>query len=395
MANSVAVPFSDIEYQNRLMATKTRMAAEGIDIMIVTEPSNMYYLCGYDAWSFYTPQAILVVQDWNRPVALLRGQDVNGGKLTTYLRENEIVGYPDHYVQNPAVHFMEFVADYLCEHRLDNKSVGVEADSYFFSARSIDRLRASLPNATVKDADALVNWVRSIKSDAEIAYMREAARITEYTLARAIEKIEPGVRQADVAAEIYALQTGGVDGLAGEYCAMAPLMPTGAGTSCPHVMWRDGQFENNTCTTVEVSGVRRRYHAPQTRTLFLGKPNDKVRDTTMAVMEGIDAVLHTAKEGVTAGEVAHAWNSTIEKYGVFKNSRCGYSIGIGYPPDWGERTISFREIDNTVLTENVTMHFMPGIWFDDWGIAITEAMRITKTGVECFCNTPRELYIKD
>lgn len=393
--NTSAVPFSELEFENRLTATKNSMLARGLDVLVVTEPSNMYYLTGYDAWSFYTPQAVLVAQDWSRPVALLRGQDVNGGKLTTFLNESEIIGYPDHYVQNPDVHFMEFVADYLKQYGQDKKVVGIEADSYFCSARSASVLTACLPDGSVKDADLLVNWVRSVKSDAEIAYMREAAKITEKTILQAIDKIQPGVRQADIAAEIYATQTAGVDGMAGEYSAIAPLMPTGVGTSCPHVMWRDGVFKNNTCTTVEVSGVRRRYHAPQTRTLFLGKPDDKVRRTTLAVMEGIEAVMRTAKEGVTAGEVSHAWNSTIEKHGVYKNSRCGYSIGIGYPPDWGERTISFRDIDKTVLTENVTMHFMPGIWFDDWGIAITESIRITKTGVECLCDTPRELYIKD
>ncbi len=395
MTRNTSAPFTAAEFHTRLNNTKASMVEQGLDLLIVTEPSNMYYLSGYDAWSFYTPQAVVIAQDWGMPLCVVRGQDVNGAKLTSYVGDDNIIGYPDHYVQNPAIHFMEFLAEILESRGQKSKNIGIEADSFFCSARSADRLRSSLPNATIKDADLLVNWVRSVKSDQEIEYMRQAAQITEITLKRALDMIQPGVRQADVAAEIYTASTGGHPDYAGEYCAMAPLMPTGVGTSCPHVMWRDGKFENNTCTTVEVSGVRYRYHAPQTRTLFLGKPDQKVLDTTTAVLEGIDAVLGIVKEGVSTREVHEVWTKTIEKHGVYKNSRCGYSVGIGYPPDWGERTISFRDIDETVLTENVTMHFMPGIWFDDWGIAITETIRVTKEGVECLVKSPQELFIKD
>jgi len=53
-----------------------------------------------------------------------------------------------------------------------------------------------------------------------------------------------------------------------------------------------------------------------------------------------------------------------------------------------------RGFDETVLEPNMTLHFMPGIWLDDWGIAISEAIRITDTGVETFCNFPRQLFVK-
>jgi ectoine hydrolase len=89
-----------------------------------------------------------------------------------------------------------------------------------------------------------------------------------------------------------------------------------------------------------------------------------------------------------------AWTRTIERHGLYKDSRCGYAIGLNYPPDWGERTISLRSTDETILEPNMTIHFMPGIWLDDWGIAISEPIRITETGVEAFCDFPRQLFLK-
>ncbi|MBT3716884.1 MAG: M24 family metallopeptidase, partial [Deltaproteobacteria bacterium] len=89
-----------------------------------------------------------------------------------------------------------------------------------------------------------------------------------------------------------------------------------------------------------------------------------------------------------------AWRKTISKYGYEKESRCGYAIGLSYPPDWGERTVSFRKGDKTVLEPNMTFHFMPALWFDDWGLETTESIVITDSGVETLANVPRKLFVK-
>jgi ectoine hydrolase len=71
-----------------------------------------------------------------------------------------------------------------------------------------------------------------------------------------------------------------------------------------------------------------------------------------------------------------------------------YSIGLSYPPDWGERTMSLRPTDSTVLQESMTFHFMPGLWFDDWGFEITESVLVTANGGECLASVPRKLLVK-
>ena len=70
-------------------------------------------------------------------------------------------------------------------------------------------------------------------------------------------------------------------------------------------------------------------------------------------------------------------------------------IGVSYPPDWGERTMSLRAGDTTVLQENMTFHFMTGLWMDDWGFEITESIRIGDRGPECLANVPRKMVVKD
>ena len=93
--------------------------------------------------------------------------------------------------------------------------------------------------------------------------------------------------------------------------------------------------------------------------------------------------------------MANALHAELAKAGIEREARCGYPIGISYPPDWGERTISFRASDETVLEAGMTFHFMPGLWMQDWGIEITESIVIRDGGpAECLANVPRPMLIK-
>jgi ectoine hydrolase len=84
----------------------------------------------------------------------------------------------------------------------------------------------------------------------------------------------------------------------------------------------------------------------------------------------------------------------LKRQGFEKDSRTGYSIGLSYPPDWGERTMSIRRGDTTVLEVNMTLHFMPALYLDYGGLELSETILITPTGAECLCQTPRKLVIK-
>jgi ectoine hydrolase len=118
-------------------------------------------------------------------------------------------------------------------------------------------------------------------------------------------------------------------------------------------------------------------------------------DTAEVVVEGLNAALDFAKPGVTCEEVEEVWRQTIDRHGIVKDSRIGYSTGLNYPPDWGEHTLSLRPGDKTVLRPNMTIHLIPGIWKDDWGVEISECFHVTETGAEPFCSTPRRLFVKD
>ena len=385
--------FTRAEFSERLQKTRAAMERLGIDLLIATDPSNMNWLTGYDGWSFYVHQCVLVAKD-GEPVWFGRGQDAQGAKRTAYLGHDNIVGYPDHYVQSTERHPMDVLSGIIAERGWDKAAIGVEMDNYYFSAAAFASLQKNLPNARFKDATALVNWQRAVKSPTELDYMRKAGRIVEAMHRRIVETIEPGMRKNDLVAEIYDAGTRGVDGIGGDYAAIVPLLPSGSDAAAPHLTWDDRPMKSGEGTFFEIAGCYRRYHCPLSRTVFLGKPTQAFLDAEKATLEGMEAGLAAAKPGNACEDIANAFFAVLKRYGIVKDNRTGYPIGVSYPPDWGERTMSLRPGDRTELKPGMTFHFMTGLWLETMGLEITESIVITETGVECLSNVPRKLVVK-
>lgn len=386
--------FTAGEYRDRIGRIRAAMAEKGLDVLIISDPSNMHYVTGYDGWSFYVHQAVVLAMEGD-PVWWGRAMDAAGAVRTVTMGADDIVGYDDTYVQNPDKHPMETLAALIAERGWDAGRIGVELDNYYYSAAAHLALVAGLPQVEIVDATGLVNWRRAVKSPTEIEYMRRAARIVEAMHAAIVEKAEPGMPKNELVAEIYRTAILGADGHWGDYPAIVPLAPSGEDATAPHLTWDDGPLRAGECAFFEIAGVHRRYHCPQSRTLFMGRPPQKYLDAEAAVIEAVEAGLQQAKPGNRCEDIANAFNATLNRLGFTKDSRCGYSIGMSYPPDWGERTMSFRRGDRTVLEPGMTFHFMPALWLDDGGLEITEPILITESGVECFCTTPRKLFVKD
>lgn len=388
-------PFSAAEYDRRLGLTRAAMQAANLDAIFVTDPSNQAWLTGYDGWSFYVHQGVLVTLE-GEPVWWGRHMDMLGGRRTCWMDHANIVGYGDHYVQSRDIHPMQDLAAVLKDRGLAKATIGVEMENYYYSAKAHAVLAAHMPDATLEDATGLVNWQRLIKSEAEIAFIRKAARISEHVMQVAIERAAPGVRKNDLVADIMHAGITGVGDDWGDYPAIVPLTPSGLDATAAHLTWNGDPMRAGEATFFELSGCYRRYHAPLCRTVFLGKPSDDVLRVEAAQLEGIEAGLEAARAGNRTCDIANAFMAVLAKYGIERKGRMGYSVGLSYPPDWGERTASLRSEDETVLQPGMVFHFMPALWMDDWGLETTETILITDQGpAKPLCTMDRKLFVKD
>jgi len=391
----VNAPFSTTEYARRIGNTRHAMEEAGIDVLFVTDPSNQAWLTGYDGWSFYVHQGVILKHD-GHPIWWGRMQDANGARRTVWMEDHHIQGYAEHFIQSTDCHAMQDLAERIEHEGFGKARIGVEMDNYYYSARAHAVLATGLPNATFVDATGLVNWQRLIKSDEEIAFIRKAARISERIIHTAIDMARPGLRKNEVVAEIQRQSTLGVGEDWGDYPAIVPLTPSGVDATAPHLTWNGAEMRDGEATFFELSGCYRRYHAPICRSVHLGKPPQRMLDASMALIEGLEAGLEAARAGNRAADIANALNLALARVGIERGGRCGYPIGLSYPPDWGERTVSLRPSDETVLQPGMTFHFMPGLWMDNWGLETTESILIRDSGpAEALCDVERKLFVKE
>ncbi len=386
--------FSKQEYKERLNKVKINMQKQGIDLLVAHDPANMNYLTGYDAWSFYYAQCVLVHVNEDEPICFVRAQDGGGAYIKTYLQEKNIIEYDEKYIHTWPLHPYQYLVEIIKKRKWDNQNIGLEMDSHYFTAFCYETIKKGLPNAHFKDAERLVNWVRVVKSESEIQFMKSAARIVENGMKTAFKVINPGVRQCDAVADIQKALFNGTKEFGGDYPSIATLLPTGKGTSASHLTATDEKFVSGEATIIEIAGAYKRYHCPMARTVLLGEKDKKKIDTMKATNEALDAGISAVKPGNTVDDIAQKFWGVLDKYKIKKDSRTGYSIGIGYPPDWGEQTFNILKGDKTVLQPNVTFHMIAVMQFGDWGVEASEAVRVTETGSELFCNLSRELHIK-
>ena len=385
--------FTADEYASRVYDVKQRMEQGGFDLIICQDPSNMCWLTGYDGWSFYVPQCVFIHLDEELPFWFGRDQDAKAAKVTTYLPDENVLPFSERTVQHPVDHPYDELAEYFRTRGWHKACIGVEMDAHYYTARCHATLANQLPDARFRNNGDLVNWARLVKSEHEIKLMREAGRIVTNSMDAAIAMMQPGVPQNEIVAEIYRTQISGVDGCGGDYAAFVPLIQVGEGTSTPHLTWSDAPLPDDTLVMLELAGVRRRYNVPLTRTAYLGKPPNKIKELAKVIVEGVDVGLELARPGNTCEMVEAGWQAVLNKNGISKKSRVGYSIGVGYPPDWGERTCSLRAGDKTELQTGMCFHFQSGVWLDDYGCAVSEPFVVSDSGGVRLNSVKRQMFV--
>ena len=249
-------PFSNDEYDRRIAKTRAAMDEAGLDAIFVTDPSNMAWLTGYDGWSFYVHQGVILRMEGG-PVWWGRYMDSIGALRTCWMDPENILGYPDNYVQSTLRHPMQDLAGQIKALGLEEARIGVEMENYYYSAKAHAVLFAELPRATLVDATALVNWQRLVKSEDEIDFIRKAARISEKVMRVALERAEPGVRKNDLVADIMHAGITGVEDIWGDYPAIVPLTPSGLDATAAHLTWNGDPMKEGEATFFELSGCYR------------------------------------------------------------------------------------------------------------------------------------------
>lgn len=378
--------FPRSEYLRRLAAVKVKMVECDIAALVITDNAHITYLTGSVAHSYDT-RAVIVLASREEPVFILRWMDVAAAVQETFMKRDSIIGYSEELMGDPDKNGYDAVIDFLFDQGLGESAIGLELCN--LTADSAAKFKGRLSQGRINDFSDVVTRIRTLKSDLEIAVMREAAAISDAGVLRAAEVMRPGMREADAIAEIVGTLARGANGKPGTWIATPYLCATSR-IGNPHTTWSEDTLRKGSQVNLEIAGVRHDYHAPICRTYILGKPSDRLLRIHEAQLAGLEAGLNVIRAGAASGEVAKVIHSTTEKHGFTKRSRAGYSIGI----NWMEKTTSLKLSDPTVLQPNMTFHLHLGSWVEeDFGYVLSESIRVTESGVEVLTKAPRQLFM--
>lgn len=376
--------FSLAEYRRRYDAVQEGMRHLGVDALLVRSPENICYLTGYETPGYYKYHALLLSQD--EPVLVLRRFEEPNAWEFSWLTRTVPVEDHEHPVQ-VTVQAVERLG-------LGGKRIGLEKAGWYFSVEEYETLRSSLPKATLVDATSVAWRARMVKSAEEIAMMRRAARIADLATQAGIDAVAVGRTEDEIAAEVHrvALENGS------EYMGLPPFVLSGERTCLPHGTWRGRRIQPGDHVYFEVSAAKFRYSAALMRCVSLGEPSTRVRALADAVIGGLEAGIAAIKPGISCEAVDAACRGVIEKagFGKYFTHRTGYSIGVNFPPDWGEGEIlSLRRGEPTLLEPNMTFHMVPlCLIYRELGVGFSATVRVTETGCEELTSLARKLVVK-
>jgi Xaa-Pro dipeptidase len=273
------------------------------------------------------------------------------------------------------------------------KRLGIENDAYGLTGFSLKRVEAALDGfCALVEASDLVTHLRAVKSEAEIAYVREAARLADIALDRALEKAAPGAFEGDVLAALQgAIFEGGGDFPANEVII-------GSGPRALLFRYAAGMRRMDPVDqlSLEWAGTYRHYHAAMMRTLCVGEASHYQRHLFCVVREALEEMTGALSPGRPVGEVDDAHRRVLDAAGLREHryGACGYSLGATFSPNWMDWPMLFS--GNPVQAESGMIFFLHCIVVNSGlGVAMTAGHTciVTETGREVLSGRPLELVV--
>jgi len=266
------------------------------------------------------------------------------------------------------------------------KRIGFEAGRTIYD--SYQRLKQALPlAASLKPIGPVVEKLRMIKSEDEIARIRHSVLTTSETFAATVPSIRPGVSEMDIVAELeFRMRR-----LGAEKPAFETIVAAGTRSALPHAQPTERKVAVNELLLIDMGSCQNGYMSDMTRMLFLGRPSLRVRRLYNAVLEAQLAAVDAVRPGVTASQVDGKARQVLQSKGLAKEfvHSTGHGLGleIHEPPRLGKK-------DPTRLEAGMVITIEPGAYVRGFGgVRIEDTVLVTKNGCEVLTPTSKELVL--
>jgi Xaa-Pro aminopeptidase len=381
------LPFSLTEYQDRCRRLRQLMTETGLDVMLVNQPASVFYFSGNENLHVYDSECVVIPAEGDLSL-LVPHADLSRAHLTSWVPRI----YSFQFGGNAA----HVLARILTDQGLQRARIGVEKRvprAACLSVHVYEHLIAALPQASFVDASGLPERVKLLKSPQEVAYLRQAARYTDAGIRAALAVAAEGRTDNDVAAAAYQ----GMIGAGSEFLSIPAIVNSGRYTGISHSTHKRQRLERGDVLFLELGGCHRRYSAPCMRSATIGPPTDDAKRLAEGCLAALHEMRAVMRPGVTFDEVSRAGARGVAQAGspVDWGGDCGYPVGAGFPPHWGEYSCQISEGDQTVLQAGMAFHQPIALRVSGKiGVAFSDTVLITDTGCEALTRVEQQLVVR-
>lgn len=358
------MPLKTVEEIRRAQAVALTAEAK-LDALIVTNLHNVRYLTGFTGS--------------NGAVLLLRGGPAMLFTDPRYtVQSQQQVNCAVRIAKGPLV---KTIAREIERARV--RRAGFEHDNV--TVAQLESFRKDLPvRARLEATAGLIERLRMVKDAGEIDRIRASVSANSRALEAALKHFKPGMREAELAAEIdYRNRK-----LGAEAPSFDTIVAAGARSALPHAQAGPAAIGPG-ILLIDMGAFRDGYASDMTRMVHIGPAAPKYKRAYGAVLEAQLAAIAKVKPGAATSAVDGAARGTLRRHGLEREfvHSTGHGLGleIHEAPRIGRR-------GNTRLEPGMAITIEPGVYIEGWGgIRIEDTVLVTATGCEVLTPTTKEL----
>jgi Xaa-Pro aminopeptidase len=367
-----------MNFAARQKKLRERLASTGLDVLLVSHLPNIRYLCGFTGSAGF----LLVTETGSVFFTDLRydtqGRDEVKGARVVIARKAVLTA----------------LGEWIERHRKRARgwTIGIDAEHMTVAERK--RLVDLLPSGLrLKNAPAMVERTRMVKDDAELALIRTAVQLGATLFNRALEVLRPGVKEAEVAAEMeYAARRAGAEAM-----SFPTIIASGVRSALPHGRATQQAISPGGFVVCDFGVILAGYCSDQTRTVWVcaasgakesGAAGKDAHHAYEAVKEAQAAAIAAVRPGVSVGEVDAAARKVLRKAGLGRYFTHSTGHGVGLEIHETPRVAAGQK---EVLQPGMVITIEPGVYFPGkWGVRIEDMVAVREGGCEVLTPTSKD-----
>lgn len=379
--------FTAEEFAGRRSRVRKAMAEAGLDWLVAFHPVSIHWLTGSDAKSYQEFQCLLIPAGPGPLTIVTREGERNEFQDDALV--DEIVGWGGGIVEDP-------IAVFAAQARrlgMLRGRVGIEVPAYYLHPHHYVQLKDLLGSALWAEATNLIHDLKLVKSPAELAYIREAARIADVAMDVFAAALGEGRSELALAGKVYESLLSSGSGI-----AASPInLVSGERSGFSHGAPTERKIRRGDFGSIEYGAAYRRYTATIGRQFSIGAPTPRMLELYDIVRRASDACIAAIRDGVPAVAPHEAACRVIAEAGMepYRVHTTGYGLAPGFPPTWGE-PLHMLAGSTYTLRAGMVITVEPPVFIgapERLGARIIDNVLVTANGAELLSRFSRDLIV--